>query len=58
MGWGSTAKTKSDLWVVPLDGDRKPTVYVNSEFNETQGQFSPDGYWIAYVSDESGHPEI
>jgi Tol biopolymer transport system component len=52
------AKTQSDLWVLPLAGDRKPTAYVNSEFNETQGQFSPDGHWIAYVSDESGHPEI
>lgn len=52
------AKSKSDLWVVPLAGDRKPTVYLNSEFNETQAQFSPDGHWITYVSDESGHPEI
>ena len=43
---------------MPLDGKRKPQVYVNSEFNETQGQFSPDGHWIAYVSDESGRPEI
>jgi Tol biopolymer transport system component len=52
------SKTKSDLWVMPLAGDRKPTVYVNSEFNETHGQFSPDGHWIAYASDESGRPEI
>ena len=43
---------------MPLAGDRKPTVYVNSEFNETHGQFSPDGHWIAYASDESGRPEI
>jgi Tol biopolymer transport system component len=43
---------------MPLAGDRKPTVYVNSEVNETHGQFSPDGHWIAYASDESGHPEI
>jgi len=50
--------TKSDLWVMPLDGKRQPQVYVNSEFDETHGQFSPDGHWIAYVSDESGRPEI
>jgi Tol biopolymer transport system component len=50
--------TKSDLWVLPLDGKRRPQVYVNSEFNETHGQFSPDGHWIAYVSDESGRPEV
>ena len=52
------SKTKSDLWVMPIAGGHKPTVYVNSEFNETHGQFSPDGRWIAFVSDESGRPEI
>jgi eukaryotic-like serine/threonine-protein kinase len=52
------SKTRADLWVMPLAGDRQPTVYVNSEFNETHGQFSPDGHWIAYASDESGRPEI
>ena len=52
------SKTRSDLWLMPLAGDRKPAVYVNSEFNETHGQFSPDGHWIAYASDESGRPEI
>jgi Tol biopolymer transport system component len=52
------SRTKSDLWVMPLDGKREPEVYVNSEFNETHGQFSPGGRWIAYESDESGRPEI
>lgn len=32
--------------------------FADTEFNEAQGQFSPDGRWIAYVSDESGRPEI
>ena len=50
--------TKSDLWVVPLEGDRKPDVFLNSQFNETQGQFSPDGRWVAYVSDETGQPRV
>jgi Tol biopolymer transport system component/predicted Ser/Thr protein kinase len=52
------AKTNSDLWVL---GDpsgppesRKPVPYLQTPFNERQGQFSPDGHWIAYVSDESG----
>jgi Tol biopolymer transport system component len=51
-------KTKSDLWVLPLTGDRAPIPFLQTEFNESQGQFSPDGKWIAYVSDESGRPEI
>src|SRR5262249_54749961 len=29
------------------------TLFLRSEFNEQQGQFSPDGRWMAYVSDES-----
>ena len=52
------SKTGSDLWLIPLAGARTPTVYVISDFNEMHGQFSPDGHWIAYTSDESGHPEI
>jgi Tol biopolymer transport system component len=56
-------KTKSDLWVLPAMPEkageaRKPAIYLNSESNETQGRFSPDGHWIAYVSDQSGRPEV
>jgi serine/threonine protein kinase len=52
------AKTQLDIWVLPMFGDRTPFPYVHGEFNESQGQFSPDGKWMAYVSDESGAPEI
>ncbi len=51
-------KTKSDLWVLPLNGDHKPIPFLRTEFNESSGQFSPDGHWIAYTSDESGDDEI
>jgi len=51
-------KTKSDLWVLPLNGDHKPIPFLRTEFNESSGQFSPDGHWIAYISDESGGNEI
>ena len=51
-------QTKTDLWVLPLQGDRKPTPLLRTEFNERSGQFSPDGHWIAYTSDESGSDEI
>jgi eukaryotic-like serine/threonine-protein kinase len=51
-------KTGADLWVLPLDGDRKPVPLLRTEFNEGLGAFSPDGRWVAYVSDESGRNEI
>jgi len=51
-------ETKSDLWVLPLQGERKPAPFLRTEFNESSGQFSPDGHWIAYTSDESGSDEI
>ena len=51
-------KTKFDLWVLPLSGNRKPIPFLRTEFSETEGQFSPNERWIAYRSDESGKPEI
>jgi len=46
------------LWVLPLGGDKKPFPFLRTEFNERSGQFSPDGRWVAYSSDESGRDEI
>ena len=51
-------KTKDDLWILPLSGDRKPTPFLQTPFRELAGQFSPDGKWVAYASDESGRSEI
>jgi dipeptidyl aminopeptidase/acylaminoacyl peptidase len=47
-----------DLWVLPLDGDRKPFPVVQTADDESYAQFSPDGKWIAYMSNESGQYEI
>ena len=51
-------KTESDLWVLPLFGDGKPYPFLQTEFIETQGFFSPDGHWLAYTSNESGRNEV
>ena len=51
-------KTGSDLWVLPLEGDRKAVPLLRTDFNEGLGDFSPDGRWVAYVSNESGRNEI
>jgi len=45
---------RSELWLVPLFGDRKPQPFQKTTFNEMHGVVSPDCKWIAYSSDESG----
>jgi Tol biopolymer transport system component len=54
----SVSRPNSDLFVLPMTGDRKPVPFLATPFNETDGHFSPDGKWVAYVSDESGRPEV
>ncbi|HEY3125002.1 MAG TPA: hypothetical protein VGK70_13195, partial [Thermoanaerobaculia bacterium] len=50
--------TKSDIKVLPLAGDRRPRAFVATPFDERNAQFSPDGRWVVYVSDEPGRPEV
>ena len=58
--------TKYDIWKLPLTADGKlqegaaPTPYLKTRFNELQARFSPEPSprWVAYVSDESGRPEV
>ncbi|MCU1382751.1 MAG: serine/threonine protein kinase [Acidobacteria bacterium] len=53
---------RQDLWIlpVPAPGSRpgKPIPFLASSADETFGQFSPDGKWVAYVSDETGRREV
>jgi eukaryotic-like serine/threonine-protein kinase len=46
------------LYALPLDGDRKPTEIERTEFSTVGGRFSPDGRFVAYLSDESGRYEM
>jgi eukaryotic-like serine/threonine-protein kinase len=50
--------TTSEIWSVPLSGDRTPHPFVKLNFNAADGRFSPDGHWVAYQSNESGRNEI
>lgn len=47
-----------DIWVLPMEGDRRPFPYLQTKFNESDSQISPDGKWLAYTSNESGRSEI
>ena len=51
-------KARNDLYLVDLKGDRKPQLLEQSLFNATSPAVSPDGRWLVYVSDESGHDEV
>ncbi len=51
-------KTRMDIWLLPLFGDRQPKPYLVTQFVEASGKVSPDGRWLAYRSDESGRQEI
>lgn len=50
-------KTRSDLWAVSV-ADQKATPLLQTPFSEQTGRLSPDRRWLAYVSDESGRPEV
>ncbi len=51
-------KTQADIWTMPADGKGEPSPFLNSRATELSGRLSPDGHWMAYVSDESGRFEV
>ena len=51
-------KTGLDIWAAPMAGDRKPVPVIGTASDETAGQFSPDGRWVAYQSNESRPVQI
>ena len=54
----SDLKTLGDIWVIPQFGDKRRFPYMNTEYNERGGKLSPNGQWLAYVSNESKRYEI
>ena len=52
------SKSDWDIWALPLDAGGEAFAVVRTEFEEREGQFSPDVKWIAYQSNESGRFEI
>ncbi len=51
-------RTKSDIWVLPTFGDKKPYPFLATESDEAFARFSPDGRWVAYASDDVGTSEV
>jgi len=46
------------VWVLPMKGSRKPYPFWETQFNVQMAKFSPDGRWVAYVSNDSGKDEV
>ena len=63
--WETGPQTSNDLMILPMEGSEasgwkpgQPTVFLRTPFNELEPEFSPDGRWIAYRSNESGRTEV
>jgi serine/threonine protein kinase len=50
--------SKKDLWMIPMAGERRPIPVLTGAFAFQMSQVSPNGKWLAYVSDESGRNEV
>ena len=50
--------TFQDIWILPTQGNRQPVPFLQTQYAESQGRFSPDGRWVAYTSNESGRSEV
>jgi Tol biopolymer transport system component/predicted Ser/Thr protein kinase len=48
----------SEIDALPLSGDRKPYPLLKAPFTQAHASLSPNGHWIAYVSEESGRMEV
>ena len=53
----SKGSLQFDIWVLSI-GDRKTRAVIHTDANEMTPEFSPDGRWLAYVSNESGRNEV
>ena len=54
-------RANNDIHVLPIGADQKPgELYplLETQFSDSSAQFSPDGKWLVYASDESGGNEV
>jgi Tol biopolymer transport system component len=63
VGWTSDEKSlvfyeSADIKLLALDGDRKVRPLLSTKFGERMADLSPDGRWLAYVSNETGQSEV
>jgi len=55
---GDIGLSQADIWILPLQGQRKPYPFMKASASAYDGQFSPDGRWVAFTSRDSGRDEV
>jgi serine/threonine protein kinase/Tol biopolymer transport system component len=55
---GAFTRTRNDLWMLRQGAGQKPVPVLQQDLDQSDGHLSPDGRWLAYVSNESGSPEV
>ncbi len=50
--------SQSDIWILSLQEERVERAFTSTDASEFNPSFSPDGRWLAYVSEESERPEV
>ena len=53
-----TPRLQHQVWLMPLDAERTPRPLVVGDFDAMSARVSPDGHWLAYVSNETGRNEV
>jgi len=56
LAYYGVSSAQADIWALPEGGE--PISVVSSAYDERAPMFSPDGRWLAYVSDESGQDQV
>ena len=51
-------ETGDDLWVLEVGQEGDPKPFLVTEHNESRARLSPDGRWVAYISDDSGETQV
>jgi serine/threonine-protein kinase len=52
------SKGGNDLYIASIEGDRSVKPLIATEFDEYNAEISPDGRWIAFQSNRSGHDDV
>jgi serine/threonine protein kinase/Tol biopolymer transport system component len=58
LAFKQLGETGYRIWMLPLTGERKPRLFLNTVFGDTDAVFSPDGHWVAYTSSETGQSQV